>query len=376
MNLPDIAPLSTVRNGPVIWRAEQVARIDPHWPAPDLISDDDFQRLGPDLDMWDAWPIQLADGCPAAFDDGATLWMALTSRRFSDPNERHGHARINLIRHDDAGWRDLGPVMPDGFSPGSREWSGSAVLADDGCTVQLYFTAAGRRGEARVSFEQRLFMAKATLQHSRLINWRDLREIVQPDPAHYMASNAGSGAVGTIKAFRDPAYFRDPADGRHYLFFAGSKAGSGSPFNGVIGAATASPQQPTQWELLEPLVSAEALNNELERPHVVFANSMYYMFWSTQSQVFNPDGPQGPTGLYGMVSSSLSGRWQPLNGSGLVFGNPAAAPRQAYSWLVLPDQSVISFVDQWGPTGGAVRFGASFAPRLQLKLTGSEARLV
>ena len=43
----------------------------------------------------------------------------------------------------------------------------------------------------------------------------------------------GGGAIGTIKAFRDPAFFRDPADGCDYLLFTASLAASASAWNGV-----------------------------------------------------------------------------------------------------------------------------------------------
>ncbi len=272
--------------------------------------------------------------------------------------------------------------MPQGFSPGSREWSGSAVLDADLRTLSLYFTATGRRDEEVLTFEQRLFGAVATLEitaaRPKFSDWRDLREIVVRDPKDYMASDGGTGAVGTIKAFRDPAYFRDPASGHHYLFFAGSAANASSEFNGVIGAAVSETARPDTWRLLPPLIDATGVNNELERPHVIALDGLYYMFWSTQTHVFAPGARHAPTGLYGMVSSSLAGGWRPLNGSGLVFANPRAAPRQAYSWLVLPDLSVISFVDDWGrgpDEQGARRFGATFAPKLRLRLAGATAQL-
>src|SRR5690606_13744006 len=117
---------------------------------------------------------------------------------------------------------------------------------------------------------------------------------------------------GTIKAFRDPAYFRDPNSGARFLFFAGSLARSTSAFNGVIGAAVSGVAE-AGWRLLPPILSADGLNNELERPHVVYHDGRYYLFWSTQGQVFDPAGPVGPTGLYGMVSDRLDGGWVPLN---------------------------------------------------------------
>lgn len=364
----------------VSWTADHLHALAAtrHDRAP-LIGDADVVRIAPDLDIWDAWPVQDADGTPSTLPGGQALWMALGAPRFPDPDERHGHARIHLILRDASGWHPLGPAMPDGFSPGSREWSGSALLAADRRTLTLFFTATGRRGEATLTFEQRLFRADATLDGAcRLTDWRNLREFVVRDPAHYMASDAGSGAVGTIKAFRDPAYFRDPRDGRHHVFFATSLASSASAFNGAVGWATARDDTLAQWDIRPPLISADTLNNELERPHVVMHGGLYYLFWSTQRHVFNPHGPTGPTGLYGMVSDRIDGGWRPLNGTGLVFANPDAAPKQAYSWLVLPDLQVTSFIDAWGSNGSdanARRFGATFAPMLRLRLQVDEAGL-
>ncbi len=365
------------------WEAAHVAQIvSADICAAPLIAQADFVRIAPDLDIWDAWPVQTRAGAPVEFGQGVTLWMALGAPRFDNPDDRHGHARIHLLKHDASGWRHLGPLMPQGFSPGSREWSGSAVLDDDQRALTLYFTATGQRGEAALTFEQRLFSARATLERfgedMLFSDWRDLREIVARDPAHYMASDGGQGVLGTIKAFRDPAYFQDPQDGSHYLFFAGSAAAARSPFNGVIGAAVSQSGAAGDWRLAPPLVDATGVNNELERPHVVSQGGLYYLFWSTQTHVFAPDLVHAPTGLYGMVSSSLAGGWRPLNGTGLVFANPPAAPRQAYSWLVLPDLSVTSFVDDWGrgkDAQGPRHFGATFAPTLHLRLAGDRAEL-
>jgi levansucrase len=340
----------------------------------------DVVRVSPDLDIWDAWPIQADDGRPAVLAGGGTLWMALGAPRFEDPDARHAHARIHLLARDDDAWHPLGPAMADGFSPGSREWSGSAVLDADGATLTLYFTATGRRGEAQPSFEQRIMQARATLRHAAgtwsLADWRGLTDAVARDPAHYQSGDAGTGRVGTIKAFRDPAYFRDPADGRRYLFICGSRADAASAYNGVVGAAVAAPEGEPHWSLLPPLVDATGANNELERPHMLMADGLYYLFWSTQAHVFDPDGPGGPTGLYAVVADRPTGPFRPVNGTGLVFANPPEAPRQAYSWLVLPDRSVISFVDDWGPGADRPRrFGATFAPALTLAIDGDRVRL-
>jgi levansucrase len=347
-----------------------------------IITDQDIVRISPDLDIWDAWPIQDEDGHPSKLDGGQTLWMALGSPRFADPDERHGHARIHLISLRDGAWTHLGTAIADGFTPGSREWSGSAVLDADRENLTLYFTATGHRGEAGLTFEQRLFRATAKLVRDddsyTLTDWAALDEFIKRDAAHYMCSTSGSGAVGTIKAFRDPAYFSDPNSGHHYAFFAASLEGSTSAFNGVVGAAVSRDAAANDWETLPPQLIADDVNNELERPHVIHHGGLYYLFWSTQRHVFNPEGPTGPTGLYGMVSDRIDGGWQPLNGTGLVFANPDNAPKQSYSWLVMPDLQVTSFIDAWGSNGKdelAKRFGATFAPMLRLRLDGASAGL-
>lgn len=354
------------------WTAAHVAAIAPDAPTAPMIGAHHVRPVADNLDIWDAWPVQQRDGMPIELADGAQLWMALAAPHFDDPDERHGHARIHLFHYRGEHWSHVGAAMPDGFSPGSREWSGSAIWDETGGDIILYFTTAGRRGEVAPSFEQRMFSARARLTEAGgLADWHELREIIAIDPIHYMSTREGGG-IGTIKAFRDPAYFRDLADGRHYLFFAGSQAGSASAYNGVVGMASADPATPDDWAIAPPLLSADGVNNELERPHMVVHDRNYYLFWSTQRHVFNPDGPTGPTGLYAMVAPAVTGPWRPVNGSGLVFANPTDAPAQSYSWMVLPGLSVTSFIDNWGG-GEERRFGGTFAPFLRLWLDGDRA---
>lgn len=362
---------------PVRWSDEHVRSIGAEaFSTAPRIAEHDVVPIASDLDVWDAWPIQDKHGAPFSFAANIELWMALGAPKFPDPDTRHDHARIHLLQRNGERWHHLGQAMPEGFSPGSREWSGSAVANEDGSLVELYFTAAGRRGESSVTFEQRMFCAVSdvvpTAGSYQLSNWRDLREVIARDPAVYMPTTNGVAGVGKIKAFRDPAYFYDPQDGAEYLFFAGSCASSSSDFNGVIGIARREGSDPAAWRTLPPLISADGLNNELERPHVIRHGGLYYLFWSMQRHVFDPTSHAGPTGLYGMVSDNLFTGWQPLNGTGLVFANPVDAAAQAYSWFVLPDLQVTSFVDDWA--GGPTRsFGGTFAPFLRLWLDGASA---
>lgn len=305
----------------------------------------DCPAVGEGLWMWDFWPAELADGSRAQIAEGE-LWFALSSPVLYDPEDRHAVARIRKLRKAGEAWCDLGPAFPDGQTPGSREWSGSALV--EGELLTLFFTAAGRRNEERTTFEQRLFASQAAIDvvTGDLGPWSEPEEIVASDGITYAPAREATGRVGTIEAFRDPAYFRDPADGSEYILFTGSLKGSRARYNGCVGVAR---RDTGGWRLLPPLVTADGVNNELERPHIRVLDGDYLLFWSTQAHVFAAGGGPSPTGLYGMRASSALGPYSAIRGSGLVACNPATAPAQGYSWWVSGDGWVSSFADRCDP---------------------------
>ncbi|KRB86781.1 levansucrase [Sphingomonas sp. Root710] len=368
---------------PYHWSPADVARIDAGSAAAPLIGSNAVAPPVAGLDLWDHWPVLEEDGAIARIA-GGTMVIALSAPMAGDPEERHALARLRLFHTRDDGWRDLGNLLPDGFSPGSREWAGSATVDPRHDRLTLHFTAAGFRGEAEPSFAQRIFMTSAALVASgpapTLSGWTAPAETVTPDGAIYETDMAGGGAAGTIKAFRDPFIWRDPADGVDYLLFTASRAEAASRWNGLVGLAR---REGADWSLQRPLVDATGLNNELERPHIIVVADRRYLFWSTQAKVFAEGGPAGPTGLYGLVADDIAGPWCPLNGSGLVFANPPAAPFQAYSWQVLKDGSVWSFADLVGLSHPPVdtaearaHFGGAPAPILQLRFDGERVMLI
>lgn len=137
--------------------------------------------------------------------------------------------------------------------------------------------------------------------------------------------------------------------------------------------------------LLPPLLVAEGVNHELERPHVIVHDFWYYLFFCTQRHTFHPPG-RAPTGLYGFAAPSLTGPYEPLNGSGLVLQNPSSEPDQAYAWLVLPDLHVVSFANYRSHQGMDLRnaaaaqaragFGGTISPTLRLTLDGMATSVV
>lgn len=363
-----------------VWTADEVNQIDlARVDRVPVIAEAHREGLENDRVYWDMWPIQDQDGCIANCK-GRELWMALTAPDRGDPSLRHFEAKIRLLERKEGTWRDLGDVLPEMPVPYEREWAGSALARDN--QVSLYFTAAGTATRSG-GYQQQLFEAHATLDSEGLpTRWTQPAPSITTMSPAYLAADAHEGEAGKIKAFRDPAYFRDPADGQEYLTFTASLADAKSDFNGAVGIAR---RAGDGWTLLPPLIHADGVNNELERAHVVFHEGRYYAFWVTQSSTFAPELRASPNGLYGMVSESLLGEYRPLNGSGLVLANPEDEPLQTYSWFVSRELIVSSFVDFWGlgnmakqadASDLAKQFGGVPAPLLRLHIEGDRCELV
>ena len=377
------------KNGTTRWTAEHVAALaDAAIPQMRIIDAPDVTPAIPGLMLWDMWPVQLHNGATVMVD-GWEMWVIMSAARELHPDTRHDVARLRLALYRNGEWRDCGDLLPEALNPGAREWAGSTVYDPATGALTLFYTATGRRGEASRSFEQRLFQTTGSLEiddgEISTTGWCEPFENILSDDHHYVVAREAEGRPGHIKAFRDPYHFRDPADGKDYLLFTASLKASTSEFNGVVGIAVADGDGFAQWTLLPPLLSADGLNNEMERPVLRVHHGLYYAFWSTQRRTFAPDGPSGPNGLYGMVADTLLGPYRPLNGSGLVAANPLEEPLQTYSWWVTAGLEVAGFIDHWGLKGRNLeahpdlvisQFGGTPAPRFRIALDGDKAHIV
>lgn len=367
------------------WTAQQVATIATGGPDRlPVLTPADIVPIDPLHDFWDMWQIARVDGSTVVIG-GRSYWFFLATPRFDDPESRHDAARIYLTSHGADGWRLHGPAFADNFTPGSREWSGSAVLAGDGITLTMYFTAAGRR-DGQHSFEQRLFetVGRFTVEGdaARTDRWSPPVESVVADGRCYHIADEAVAPPTGIRGFRDPGFFHDPATGQDHLLFTGSAAWNDGQHNGIIGIASRD-HADAMWRLAPPVIDSIGVNSELERPHIVLRDGRYYLFWSTQAKRFAA-GLTAPTGLYAMVADGMDGPWRPVNGSGLVAGNPAAEPTQAYCWWVTGDGQVLSFVDYAGLEGAdpaanvtlrRARFGGTAAPFFRLDFAGDRVAI-
>jgi levansucrase len=404
---------------------------------------EDFPETNLDVWVWDTW--SLADETSKQFSfRGWQVAFALTADRHAGYSfdERHVNARIGLFyrradvpasqRPENGGWIYGGHVFPEGATAAlfagqtftqQAEWSGCARIYDDNRLVLFYTDVAFNRGvdeegnpvdltpaDARIALsEGRIF---ADDERVWLTGFEEQVELLRPDGKWYQ-----NGEQNNYYNFRDPYVFVDPAyPGRTFMVFEGNTAverGSksctredlgyqeGDPaaesldavndseavlHQANVGLAEADNEELTRWHFLPPILSANCVNDQTERPQIYVQDGKRYLFIISHRATFGA-GVDGPDGLYGFVGDGIRSDYQPLNQSGLVLGNPTdlTTPHgtsanilpnenpnayQAYSHFVMPGGYVQSFIDAVGE-----RRGGSFAPTVRLLIDGERTEL-
>jgi len=381
-----------------VWSRAQALKVtrDPTNTKPRIPPD--FPVMSNQVWVWDTWPLTNLNTRPVRYK-GWHVIFSLTAPRTVPFGDRHWWARIGYFySRDGSSWRYGGDLFPQRSPFGSREWAGSTVLV--GNQVNVLYTASGGDGnEPGESADplQRLAHASGRIHADDDGVWftgfRNHRIIAEPDGRMYQTLEQ-SQAGPIIYAFRDPFVFRDPADGQVYLLFEGNSGGQAGShtcgtrelgpvppghqvapearfYTGNIGIAEATGANLRRWRLLPPLLSANCVNQQTERPHLVIENGRYHLFTISHTFTFAP-GLTGPDGLYGFIGPSLRSDYKPLNASGLVLGNPADAPVQQYSEYVMPNWLVESFID----TLPGEIFGGTLAPTLEITPDGASTFFV
>ena len=142
----------------------------------------------------------------------------------------------------------------------------------------------------------------------------------------------------------------------------------------------------SEWHFLPPILSANCVTDQTERPQIYMKDGKYYLFTISHRSTFAA-GIDGPEGVYGFVGDGIRSDYQPLNrGSGLALGSPtnlnypvgtpfAPDPNQspnqfqAYSHYVMPDGLVESFIDAIGGPED-LRRGGTLAPTVRIDIQG------
>ncbi|MGW9586202.1 glycoside hydrolase family 68 protein [Microbacterium sp. NPDC055455] len=389
--------------------------------------------------VWDTWPLTDEDGNQYSIN-GQEVIFSLVADRSLGFDERHVYAKIGYFfrpagipadeRPENGGWTYGGLVFDEGVTgeifedksfSHQTQWSGSARVFKGG-EVKLFFTDVAfyrdEQGKDRKPYDPRLALSvgkvHATGNGVKLTGFDEVHDLLRADGTYYQ-----TGEQNPFFNFRDPFTFEDPANpGETYMVFEGNTAmareeaycaeedlgyqpgdpfaetvdevnASGAPYQiANVGLAKATNDDLTEWEFLPPILSANCVTDQTERPQFIFKDGKAYLFTITHRGTFAA-GIDGPEGVYGFVGDGIRSDFQPLNGgSGLALGNPTNlnyaqgqpfAPDynqhpgafQAYSHYVMPGGLVQSFIDTIGTHDDFVR-GGTLAPTVKVDISGDD----
>ncbi|WP_248715780.1 glycoside hydrolase family 68 protein [Convivina praedatoris] len=393
------------------------------------------------LEVWDSWPVQNTDGTLANYH-GYHLVIGLTAPKggisakmglFSQP--------INGSQTGVNSWTYLGNLFNQ-FGEGAvandpylkymqAEWSGSTVMLnpnDD--TLRVFYTnhthlmtPGGQvltTAQISVEAKDNDWANGLVINHSKTT---DHRSLYAGDGKLYQNQQNMAGFAGSVwddYCLRDPHLVAD--HNQYYLVFEGNtgtqtgnqgldnfynqayyskdrdtflkerqrlidSVGTNEyqqtyMANAAIGIMSLNPDF-TVKEVMNPLVTANAANDELERPNLVHFQNKWYLFSDTRGShmastdllVHGNDQNNYPIYMLGFVSEDgINGHYKPLNGNGLVLVSniPQDSPDFTYAHYVIPNQDPNS--NEFVVT--AYLNHKTFAPSLLLKIDGDSTTMV
>lgn len=390
--------------------------------------------------VWDTWPLtdEKADQYSV---NGWEVVFSLVADRDLGFDERHTYAKIGYFfrkagvpadqRPENGGWTYgglvfdegvTGKIFPDQSYSHQTQWSGSARIFEGG-KIKLFFTDVAfyrnQDGSDRKPYDARIALSEGNIHASkkgvRFTGFGKVDDLLQADGKYYQ-----NGEQNPYYNFRDPFTFEDPAHpGKTYMVFEGNSGvrrgdracteedmgyAPGDPHAETpdevmdrganlqmanVGLAVAENKDLSEWKFLPPILSANCVTDQTERPQIYMKDGKYYLFTISHRSTFAA-GIDGPEGVYGFVGDGIRSDYQPLNrGSGLALGSPSNlnfptgnpfAPHpdqhpgqfQAYSHYVMPDGLVQSFIDTVG-TSESFRRGGTLGPTVRLDIEGDTA---
>lgn len=387
-----------------------------------------------DLDVWDSWPLQNADGTVADYN-GYNIVFALAG----DPKDSNDtsiylfYQKIGDTSIDS--WKNAGRVFKDSDKFDSndpilkyqtQEWSGSATLTKDG-KVRLFYTDFSGAPEDGGTGAGKQTLTTAQVNLSQLD--ADTLKIDGVED-HKSVFDGGDGTIyqnvqqfidegayssGDNHTLRDPHYVED--NGHKYLVFeantgtedgyqgeeslynkayyggsdvffqsekdkllAGTNKEKASLANGVLGIIELNDDY-TLKKVMKPLIASNTVTDEIERANVFKMNDKWYLFTDSRGSKMTIDGI-GNNDVYmlGYVSDSLTGPFKPLNNSGLVLrmGLDPADVTFTYSHFAVPQANGNNVVITSYMTnrGYYTDHHATFAPSFLLNVEGTKTSVV
>lgn len=350
--------------------------------------------------IWDTGCLRTMHCESITYNGWYVIWSLAATKTTLDPNQlssqwgnRNNTAFIGYwYSKDGINWTWGGRLLNTSADERPQEWAGNLVMREGTKNVvDMFYTSVSGGGAVSV-----IAISTGQIYTDDTKVWFEgftsTTDILNPDGVHYANSTQDP-----YFNWRDPFPFINPGDGEVYCLFEGNIAGKRGSFTltdnetgilppnvqagdgaiygtaamGIAKLASGSYATGTfdesQWTQLDPLISALGVNDHLERNHLVFKGKYTYLFGTSQQALYS-GGLQGPDGVYGFVSENgIFGPYEPLNGTGLVLGNPSSAPHEAYSHFVDSEGYVQYFMDTIPNPNGGSTIGASLGPTLKLE---------
>ncbi|MDT3424856.1 levansucrase [Paenibacillus forsythiae] len=386
-----------------------------------------------DLDVWDSWPLQNADGTVANYK-GYQIVFALAG----DPRDGNDTSIYLFYKKAEENsidsWKNAGRVFKDSdkfdandpiLKYQTQEWSGSATLTPDGKVRLFYTDFSGAPWDGGTGYgKQTITTAQVNLSEPdaatlKVDGVQDHKSIFDGDGTTYQNVqqfiDEGAYASGDNHTLRDPHYVEDK--GRKYLvfeantgteigyqgedafnnkeFYGGNKKffeadrekllqGPQKPLatlaNGALGMIELNDDY-TLKKVMKPLIASNLVTDEIERANVFKMNGKWYLFTDSRGSKMTIDGiTANDIYMLGFVSDSLTGPYKPLNDTGLVLQldlDPADITF-TYSHFAVPqaDGKNVVITSYITNRGFYPEHRASFAPSFLMSIKGNKTSVV
>lgn len=382
------------------WTIENCLEINPNNPITKLPKVDiKFPVMDENILLWDTWHLEDYHRKPVSVNGWHIIFCLCTTIEHREEDivdrwkNRNATAFIGYFySRDGSNWEYGGRVLSPSCDIRPYEWSGCTLLDDDRGNLTVYYTSTS-------DYEQIPAFVKGKIETSdEGVTFKGLDktvEMLHPDGFH-----AATPVQNPFASFRDSSPFVDPKDGKTYLLYGidcpwtrgefdvddnskgnlpPSELAVGNKWaTGGIGISHAVHGDFTKLVQLPPLLSAFGACVQTERPKLIYHNKKYYLFFITHHDMF-AEGIDGADGLYCMVSDSLFGKYEPVNGSGQLLLNDPSSNMSGYSWdAVLAGDRWFApyFIDHVPADDGTFRIGGTLGDTPEFTLDGTEGSFI
>ncbi|MBS2967497.1 glycoside hydrolase family 68 protein [Metabacillus sp. KIGAM252] len=378
------------------------------------------------LDVWDTWPLANADGTVADYK-GYDIVFGLAG----DPKDANDTSIYMFYKKkgDESidAWKNAGKVFEnDKVNPNDphlknkdQDWSGSAIMTEDGEMRLFYTNRSDREAGKQTITTAQVNMSQPASGELKVNGVSDHKSIFDGDGELYQTirqfTDGGGMESGDNHTLRDPHYIEE--NGKKFLVFeanTGTKSGyqgeeslfnrayyggdksfyeaekeklmnsdkkkTAELANGAMGIIELNDDY-TLKSVKKPLLTSNTVTDEIERPNIFKHEGKWYLFTDTRGAKMTIDGVDNEDiYMLGYVADSLTGKFKPLNGTGIVLHHDLDPNDKTFNYAhyAIPQKSGDDFVVTSYITnrGFFEDQKSSFAPSFLLNIDGDQTSVV